>query len=353
MAALLLTVPAMAVSAIIFWGAPSGRLSAGVAVLVGISALALLPLCRAGHIEITAYAYLGLLWLLVVVQPVISGDLSTNASVVPPVGAFTLFLLPYRRRWLAAVWTASALLALWFGTNDADTFLAPRQVQLLNAAVVATCTILAIGFAAGQLLAAARRQRQLAALLREKEGRLGELERAANTDPLTGLLNRRALEPLLDQRLSSGFDTAVAVVDLDNFKDVNDQVSHGAGDNVLTVFADILRSSVRETDLLFRVGGDEFLVVAETGGVTGLTRSLERHRAALRATAWCDLPERLRPTMSAGVTRGSDQILSQAISQADSLLREAKRAGRDQIADDATGLDPAVIRDQDHPSRWH
>lgn len=331
MATLALTAPAMVVSAIIFWTAPNGQLSAAVTICVGVLAVCLLPICRAGHVEFTAYAFLTLLWVLVVAQPVISGDLSTNASLVAPVGAFILFVLPYHRRWMAGVWAATAILALWFGTNDADTYLTPRDVQLLNAAVVAASAILVIGFAAGQLLLAARRQRELTARLREKEGRLTEMERAANTDALTGLANRRALAPLLDESVPLCAETAVALVDLDNFKDVNDQMSHSAGDRVLSKFAELLRSSLRSTDMIFRLGGDEFLVVAESGGTKGLMTSLERHRQALRNSSWCDLPEALRPTMSAGVTSAADLTLNQAIQRADELLRTAKRSGRDRI----------------------
>lgn len=337
--ALWLTMPAMVLAAAIFWDVPNGHLSGAVVLLVGATSAALIPVCRSGHVDITTYTYMTALLFLVVAQPVISGDLSTNAVLVPPLAAFTMFLLPYNRRWLVAIWVVAAIAALWAGTNDQDTVLAPRTTQLLNTALVAVTTVLAIGFAAGELLAASRRQRELAETLREHQGRLGEMERLAITDPLTGLFNRRALDPLNDKVLPSSDGTAVALVDLDNFKDVNDRVSHSAGDVTLAAFAQALRASTRSTDIVFRIGGDEFLVVAEEGGVAGLTASLERNRQHLRELEWPHLPIELAPTMSAGVVSGAGIALRDAMQRADTLLHKAKADGRDRTVSEATWHD--------------
>lgn len=199
--ALWLTMPAMVLTAAIFWNVPNGHLSGTVALLVGVASAVLVPVCRSGHVDIATYTYMAALLLLVVAQPVISGDLSTNALLVPPLAAFTMFLLPYDRRWLVVIWGVAAIAVLWVGTNDDDTVLAPRTTQLLTTALVSASTVIVIGLAAGELLAASRRQRELTRTLREQRGRLGEMERLANTDPLTGLFNRRALEPMSDRAL--------------------------------------------------------------------------------------------------------------------------------------------------------
>ncbi len=334
--ALWLTMPAMVLTAAIFWNVPNGHLSGTVALLVGVASAVLVPVCRSGHVDIATYTYMAALLLLVVAQPVISGDLSTNALLVPPLAAFTMFLLPYDRRWLVVIWGVAAIAVLWVGTNDDDTVLAPRTTQLLTTALVSASTVIVIGLAAGELLAASRRQRELTRTLREQRGRLGEMERLANTDPLTGLFNRRALEPMSDRALPPGDGTGVALVDLDSFKDVNDLVSHSAGDSTLAAFARALQSSTRSTDVVFRVGGDEFLVVAEEGGVAGLTCCLERLQHHLKDIEWPHLPVDLAPTMSAGVVSGAGITLWDAIQEADALLHRAKAAGRDRIVSEGT-----------------
>jgi diguanylate cyclase (GGDEF)-like protein len=103
-----------------------------------------------------------------------------------------------------------------------------------------------------------------AAQAREAE-LLAELERRATHDPLTGLANRDLLfdqlELLLDQRRRTGI--AVAFIDLDGFKDVNDEHGHLAGDRVLAAVGNRLLATVRQGDVVARMGGDEFVVVGE------------------------------------------------------------------------------------------
>jgi diguanylate cyclase (GGDEF)-like protein/PAS domain S-box-containing protein len=88
-----------------------------------------------------------------------------------------------------------------------------------------------------------------------------ELQRAALLDPLTGLGNRRALEQDLRARLDRGEEVLVVYLDLDGFKAINDRMGHAAGDEVLQAVATRLTSSLRQTDLAARVGGDEFVLL--------------------------------------------------------------------------------------------
>jgi len=105
-----------------------------------------------------------------------------------------------------------------------------------------------------------------------------EAEVAAATDPLTGALNRRSGEAAL-ARLNGAF--ALLVVDLDDFKGVNDERGHAFGDDVLVRVAEALRARVRPDDLVVRWGGDEFVVVAPLGDATGASHVAERVRSAL------------------------------------------------------------------------
>lgn len=86
--------------------------------------------------------------------------------------------------------------------------------------------------------------------------------RKVSSDPLTGLLNRQDVESEINSLISDGATGTMMMFDLDNFKLINDVYGHIAGDGILTDFADILRKNFRETDLLCRLGGDEFIVFA-------------------------------------------------------------------------------------------
>src|SRR4051794_34279774 len=117
------------------------------------------------------------------------------------------------------------------------------MTEILMAAAIAA-------LAAGNVLAVrrARRYRLLGA----------ESERAADRDELTGLANRRAFDRILAEL---GSEAAVILIDLDNFKQVNDRLGHRAGDRLLRDVASELRTRVRESDVVARLGGDEFAVV--------------------------------------------------------------------------------------------
>ncbi len=333
---LLVMVPATLIAAALFWKEANGELSALILLLVAALCVGLFTVCRAGHVNIAVLGFSATLWILVVGQPILSGDLSTNAALVAPAGALILFLLPYNWRWWSLVWAGSALAALWLGTTDEETVLASRWIQLISEALISLTMIVLISFAAQQLLVASRRGQEVSAALESQSELLSQLEQAANTDPLTGLLNRRALDPLLDAQLVGPMSPhpTVALVDLDNFKQINDQASHAAGDMVLARLAQILRHNSRSSDLLFRLGGDEFMIVSGHGGAEGLDSWLQRQRTILAAQHWSDLPAALRPTISAGVTNVTDDAhitLRAAMNDADRLLRAAKSSGRDRI----------------------
>jgi diguanylate cyclase (GGDEF)-like protein len=115
-----------------------------------------------------------------------------------------------------------------------------------------------------------------AALVIAQRATLGALEEAALHDPLTGVANRRALESRLDQRYQSGNSTLLAYLDLDGFKSINDTLGHAAGDQVLAIVADRLRSALRPEDVVARVGGDEFvLLLASATPVEALRARLD------------------------------------------------------------------------------
>jgi diguanylate cyclase (GGDEF)-like protein len=170
----------------------------------------------------------------------------------------------------------------------------------------------------------------------EHEAIQQEMARQARTDPLTGLLNRRAfLEEMerrierLDREIEPG---TLMFVDLDNFKPINDQLGHDVGDRVLTQTAELLRNAVRPMDLVARLGGDEFALWLD--GADSLT-------AAERADWLCQqVPDCLRalagdgpatPTVSIGIAMraaGSNEPISNLLRRADRAMYAVKRGGR-------------------------
>ncbi|MCF3593225.1 diguanylate cyclase [Rhodobacteraceae bacterium LMO-12] len=173
--------------------------------------------------------------------------------------------------------------------------------------------------------------------------------RAALTDPLTGLFNRRYAMPNLaaiaDAARSGGCtgDYAVMIIDVDHFKLINDRFGHSPGDTVLIRLAEILKQSVTEPNLLARVGGEEFLVVMPQTGRRTARIMAQRLCRQIRDTVF-EMPGRLCPlqvTVSIGVAMGSDigtptdPTLSQheaVLDGADKALYEAKAHGRNQVA---------------------
>ncbi len=160
----------------------------------------------------------------------------------------------------------------------------------------------------------------------------GEAERLATADPLTGVLNRRALFDSIDIALRdpeprSGDDTVLALIDLDHFKTINDTHGHDVGDQLLVAFTAAVRANIRATDRFGRYGGDEFVLF-----LRGTTRELamsvfERIQGALAAIRLPGLES--PPSASIGaITVCHGLGVDEAIRRADAVLYEVKRSGR-------------------------
>lgn len=140
-----------------------------------------------------------------------------------------------------------------------------------------------LGLAFGMAMVATERVRdQLAGANRRLAEVSEQLAVAARTDSLTGLLNRGALDAILAERAGKPFAGALAMVDLNSLKQLNDHRGHPAGDAAIQSVARALRAQFRIDDLVFRVGGDEFLVVVEGGRAADLAGRLEAVDAVLK-----------------------------------------------------------------------
>jgi diguanylate cyclase (GGDEF)-like protein len=160
---------------------------------------------------------------------------------------------------------------------------------------------------------------------------------AAMIDPLTGLLNRRAFvqdaEALLQQQIARDRPIGVLLVDLDSFKSINDRFGHPVGDKVLQVFAKTARGGLRQTDLVGRLGGEEFIVVLADAGHDNAFLVADRLRNAFAANAAVVDGQALYATMSIGVSVIVDprQNLSELMTLADQALYLAKARGRNRV----------------------
>ena len=170
---------------------------------------------------------------------------------------------------------------------------------------------------------------------------LKSAERAAAIDPLTRLWNRRGAEKLLERELHAavrnGTELALALVDIDHFKQVNDQHGHDIGDEVLRAFSRNVLAAMRRSDSVCRWGGEEFLLILPECKQEGVQSLLERVMQAIRAGQ-----EPLAITASIGVVSlqpDEKTSLSTALKLADEALYEAKQAGRDRYVMATSCLD--------------
>ena len=163
-----------------------------------------------------------------------------------------------------------------------------------------------------------------------------QLREQAVRDPLTGLHNRRYLEQTMKRDISrarrSGETLVVAAIDVDTFKAVNDAHGHAVGDRVLLQLADVLLAKVRSSDLVCRVGGEEFVVVMPRAEIPGAVKRANEWRVAFagRAVEGRD-GATVRATISVGVARfrDPDESFASCLKRADEALYAAKNAGRD------------------------
>lgn len=164
-----------------------------------------------------------------------------------------------------------------------------------------------------------------------------QLHHEATTDSLTELPNRRhflvTCEHELRRSVRSGSPIAVALVDIDRFKDINDRYGHAAGDGAIKAFASVLRGQLRDVDTVGRLGGDEFGVVLPDANLASAAAALDRVRLALAATSSLVGSDELVLTLSAGVTvrARDDDTVDTLLARADGALYDAKEQGRDRV----------------------
>jgi diguanylate cyclase (GGDEF)-like protein len=164
-----------------------------------------------------------------------------------------------------------------------------------------------------------------------------QLQRLARRDGLTGLLNRRAMHDLLDRQMQMrrrAADTfSVLMIDVDEFKSVNDGHGHEVGDRALTHIARLMTQSLRAEDRVGRFGGEEFVVLLAGSNHARALAEAERLRLSVQTTPLSHGELTVPLTVSIGVAEwtGSSEDVSRLLVRADAALYRAKRLGRNRV----------------------
>lgn len=174
----------------------------------------------------------------------------------------------------------------------------------------------------------------LATIIKEIESlnkAMEELKSKAQTDPLTGLYNREFMDNWLKIQFAQGENFAIAFLDLDKFKSVNDTYGHAAGDAVLTQFSAFLKTQVRKSDVVIRYGGEEIVIGLPGTNLQAATNLIERIRQTWEQTDISISPsQNIRVTFSAGVA-DYKTAKKDVVKVADEMVYQAKESGRNRV----------------------
>nr|WP_249137166.1 GGDEF domain-containing protein [Bradyrhizobium tropiciagri] len=239
-------------------------------------------------------------------------------------------------RQTAVVWTIMVLglAALFLGTDKPIGMPTATKIDRLATMVVFALTIGRCMYLG--IFSSSMQQSLYQSGLKLKEA-YRRIEELAELDELTGTSNRRSIMRTLEDEIArctrNGSACAVALIDLDHFKRINDVYGHPIGDEALRTFAIGMFANLRSIDRFGRYGGEEFLLVLPGLSQDQATRALERLRAIIADLDWSAFSPGMRVTISAGVTTLKPQETSDTLlARADGALYAAKARGRNRIA---------------------
>lgn len=319
-------------------------------------------LVRTDRVSAAAWCLVGYFAMVPLVGTAILGRVESSPLFLVLIVVVAACILPPRQVGIAAL-VAYAELGFMFGMDsggsiEISTMLSYIGLSMLVVIAAAIVLSLAIERALAAADNARRRAERLAddlrganaaledrvaertaelreALRREQilSAQMGEL---SVRDSLTGLHNRRHLDDELQRMFAysqrSGDPLSVAVIDLDNFKSINDAHTHLVGDDVLRAAAKVLAANIRGSDILIRMGGEEFALLMPGTSEDAAAAVCERMRSELEGHDWSALRSTLAVTASFGVTSSHDRVsAAELMRAADELLYRAKREGKNRV----------------------
>lgn len=268
---------------------------------------------------------------ILIAYVIIGPERNTVLLLIALVMVFGMITLTPRQVRIMGVCTLACLGAamVWLALHEPGRV--DARVEIIKF-VLAACTLPVISAVATHV---AKLRTRLLDQKHELKHALSMLHEVATRDELTGLHNRRHMMQLMEQQtkrqLRSGEGFCLALIDLDHFKQVNDHFGHQVGDLVLKTFAQTVGKELRQTDVLARWGGEEFLLMltAPDPGLEGAQASLARFQAALRQVV---IGNGVRITFSAGLTEHPPgEPLHETLERADRGLYKAKEQGRNRV----------------------
>lgn len=242
---------------------------------------------------------------------------------------------------MAVILVAGIFLTLGYGKLSVETLSGPAlhhiQVLILGTGILlATALVVGALFIYPIIRTQAKEGGKLREMTESLSARSQNFEHAALTDALTGMQNRRyfddALREYLEEFRKIDRPIGLMILDLDHFKMVNDTYGHDTGDDVLRAVAKCLREMTRYHDIVARLGGEEFAIVAPNMGIDMLARLAERIRNAISVMPVSSGNVRLKVTTSVGLAIWDrSESVEQFYRRADAQLYEAKRKGRNRV----------------------
>ena len=251
-------------------------------------------------------------------------------TLIVMIMVFAMFALRPAQSRALALFAFALLLAVMLWKSRTDPARYPPAVEMIHAVAVGI-VLACVAVLAGRMGAIRARLKSQRIDLERALERIGEL---ATRDDLTGLTNRRHMTTLMhnEQACQRRGDSkmTIALLDIDLFKRINDTCGHPAGDAVLKAFAESSRKVLRETDVLARWGGEEFLLLLPGTAPEQALRSVERLRESLAQISFDAIHPGLKVTFSAGLSACEDECSIEAcIERADQAMYRAKTQGRD------------------------
>jgi diguanylate cyclase (GGDEF)-like protein len=270
-----------------------------------------------------------LTWFLVGYDPVLDAILMALLCGVASINAqvYGTYVVAYYGQ-IGLLWAISALGLLHAGSESAFDYVTGLSV-FLGLTVYYTRAV------SQRLLEGIRFQHANASLAAQLRTALQKVELDAATDALTGQWNRRALDDVLKQQVQrravSGGTFSILMLDIDFFKNINDEFGHLVGDDVLRAFAQRLREFLRADDVCARFGGEEFVVVLPDTSMETAMEIGERIRRGIAQIPLLTKPK-VQATVSIGVaTMEHGQSIHELFAAADAAVYRAKNEGRNQV----------------------